>query len=73
MVPDIGDAEKIELIGWSMDAGAHVSVGDELCELVTDKASFPLEAPCSGTLLSIEKEAGQSVHVGEVLAHLKPD
>ncbi|MBW7859109.1 MAG: hypothetical protein H3C43_12645, partial [Leptonema sp. (in: Bacteria)] len=42
LVPDIGDAEKIELVGWNIEIGAIVSKDQELCELVTDKAAFPL-------------------------------
>lgn len=70
-VPDIGDADKIELVSWNVEAGAQVNAGDELCELVTDKAAFPLEAPRSGTVTSILMEAGSTVKVGDTLAKLE--
>ena len=70
-VPDIGDADTIELVSWNVEAGARVQKGDELCELVTDKAAFPLEAPHTGKLTKILKPAGNTVEVGETLAHLE--
>lgn len=70
-VPDIGDAEKIELAGWKVKAGDTVSRDQELCELVTEKAAFPLESPQAGRILSIEKSAGEFVKVGETLAFLE--
>ena len=71
-VPDIGDAEKIELVAWYAAAGDPVAENQELCELVTDKAAFPLESPRSGRLGEILKPAGSQVKVGETLALLTP-
>lgn len=70
-VPDIGDAEKIELVGWKVKAGDTVAKDQELCELVTEKAAFPLECPGEGTIVSIEKNAGEFVRVGDTLAFLE--
>lgn len=71
MVPDIGDAEKIEVVSWNVEEGQAVSENQELCELVTDKAAFPLECPEAGKLKSIVKKAGESVKVGDTLAILE--
>ncbi|MCR9142775.1 MAG: lipoyl domain-containing protein [bacterium] len=71
-VPDIGDAEKIELVAWYVAAGDTVSENQELCELVTDKAAFPLESPRSGRLGELLKPAGAQVTVGETLVTLIP-
>ncbi len=70
-VPDIGDAEKIELVNWTIEAGAAVEADQELCELVTDKAAFPLECPHTGVIIEIKKQAGDLVKVGETLAILE--
>lgn len=70
MVPDIGDSDKIDLVQWNVQVGDSVVEGQELCDLVTDKASFPLECPKNGTILRIEKPAGSHVRVGETLAIL---
>ena len=71
MVPDIGDAEKIEIVSWNVEQGASVSENQELCELVTDKAAFPLECPENGTLKDILKKAGETVKIGDTLAILE--
>ncbi len=73
IVPDIGDAGRIELIGWSVTSGDLVRAGEEICELVTDKAAFPLEAPCNGRILAICKNSGSLVRVGEELATLEKE
>ena len=70
-VPDIGDTDKIELVSWNISAGQSVKEGQELCELVTDKAAFPLESPFSGTIVRILKKEGDPVHVGDTLAVLQ--
>lgn len=71
MVPDIGDAERIELVGWNVGAGDVVQIDQELCELVTDKASFPLESPYAGRIVEIRVQRGSTVRVGDVLAILE--
>ncbi len=71
-VPDIGDAERIELVGWNVRAGDRVEEGQELCELVTDKAAFPLESPRAGVIVELKGAAGDAVHVGDTLAILSP-
>ncbi len=70
-MPDIGDAERIELISWHVAPGEQVTEGQELCELVTDKAAFPLEAPCAGTVLELKRNSGDLVKVGETLLVLR--
>lgn len=68
IVPDIGDAEKIELVQWNISENDSVEVDQELCELVTSKATFPLESPFKGKIIKILKEAGANVKVGDELA-----
>ena len=72
-VPDIGDADKIELVVWNVREGDVVSKDQELCELVTDKAAFPLESPFNGKIVKLLKEAGELVKVDETLALLERD
>ena len=66
-VPNVGEASAIELVSWYVSPGQAVSKGQELCELVTDKAAFPLEAPSDGTVLRVLKATGTQVEVGESL------
>lgn len=70
-VPDVGDAESIELVVWNLNPGDPVEEGDELCELVTDKAAFPLESPSAGVLKEILVSEGSQVEIGQLLAILQ--
>ncbi|TGK56664.1 hypothetical protein EHQ27_10740 [Leptospira wolffii] len=67
ITPDLGDTDKIELVRWNVRLGEKIQEGQEVCELVTDKASFPMESPINGTLSRIDKEKGSVVKKGEVL------
>jgi pyruvate/2-oxoglutarate dehydrogenase complex dihydrolipoamide acyltransferase (E2) component len=68
LVPDIGEADKIELVQWYIKEGDMVNEGAELCELVTSKATFPLESPFTGKVIKILKKDGSIVKIGEELA-----
>ncbi len=68
LVPDIGDAEKIELVQWNIKEGDLVEENQELCELITSKATFPLESPLKGRIIKILKPSGSFVKIGEELA-----
>lgn len=69
-VPDIGDAKSIELVAWKVKEGESIKKDQEVCELVTEKAAFPLESPADGVIHKLQKTAGQSVQIGETLAYL---
>ncbi len=70
-VPDVGDADQIELVEWHKQAGDNFEQGDELCDLVTDKAAFSLEAPQKGRLVEILIGNKQSVKVGQKVARVE--
>ncbi|MCB1172610.1 MAG: lipoyl domain-containing protein [Leptospiraceae bacterium] len=70
-VPDIGNASQIELLEWLVEPGERVTQGQELCELVTEKATFPLEAPLAGTVRQCLAAAGSLVKVGDALLVLE--
>lgn len=69
--PDLGDTEKIELIRWSVNVGDSIEIGDEVIELVTDKAAFPVESPHKGILKEIRMQAGSVVEKGQILGVLE--
>jgi len=70
-VPDFGETEKIELISWFIKEGDSFIEGDELCELVTDKAAFSIEAPSAGKLSKIIIKSNAIVKIGELVALLE--
>ncbi|WP_010578967.1 lipoyl domain-containing protein [Leptospira alexanderi] len=71
LTPDLGDTDKIELVHWNVKLGDSVEPGQEILELVTDKACFPMESPVKGRLTQIIKEKGSIVHKAEVLGILE--
>lgn len=64
-IPDIGDADTIELVKWHKKPGDKFQENDELCDLVTDKAAFSLEAPGPGEILEIYIKENSQVTVGQ--------
>lgn len=72
-IPDIGDADEIELLKWNYQAGQTFSEGDELCDLITDKAAFSLEAPQKGKIIKIIVPERSKVKVGDVVAIAEVD
>jgi len=50
-IPKLGQTvEEVTLLRWLVEDGAQVKQGQEIMEVETDKAVFPVEAPASGTL-----------------------
>ena len=60
------------ITAWHVSPNDAVKKGDDLAEVVTDKASFDVPSPCDGVLVSIVKESGSSVKIGEVIAEILP-
>lgn len=70
-IPDIGGNDGIEVVKWNKKAGEEFSAGEELCELVTDKAAFALEAPQAGRLLEICVAEKSHPKIGELAARIE--
>ncbi|XDD48746.1 lipoyl domain-containing protein [Leptospira sp. WS92.C1] len=71
ITPDLGDTDRIELVHWNLKLGDLVLPGQEVLELVTDKACFPIESPVQGKLTQIIKEKGSVVQKGDILGILE--
>src|SRR5690625_5525268 len=52
-VPDIGDAEGVEVVEVSVAVGDEIAEGDTLIVLETDKASMEIPAPFGGTITNV--------------------
>jgi pyruvate dehydrogenase E2 component (dihydrolipoamide acetyltransferase) len=83
VIPREGQEMESALIAeWFVKVGDTVSFGDELCEVESEKASFPIESPVAGTVLAVFYEKGDDAPVLETIAvigkpgedyeHLKP-
>lgn len=71
ITPDLGDADKIELVKWYVEPGQIVEEGQELLELVTDKAAFPMESPSNGKITEILRQSGELVKKNEILGKME--
>lgn len=68
-LPELGEGiEKATVSYWYYKTGERVKEKDDLVELATDKATFNLPSPCSGTISEIFFNEGDTAGVGEVLA-----
>lgn len=69
VLPELGEGiDKATVSYWYFQEGQKVNEKDDLVELTTDKATFNLPSPCTGTLLEIFFREGDTVNVGEALA-----
>jgi pyruvate dehydrogenase E2 component (dihydrolipoamide acetyltransferase) len=68
VLPELGEGiDKATVSYWYFQEGEKVNEKDDLVELTTDKATFNLPSPCTGTLSEIFFREGDTVHVGETL------
>jgi pyruvate dehydrogenase E2 component (dihydrolipoamide acetyltransferase) len=61
-----------KITGWVIAEGDHVSVGDELADIETDKIAGTLEAADAGTVRRIVASVGEDVPVSGTIALLAP-
>jgi pyruvate dehydrogenase E2 component (dihydrolipoamide acetyltransferase) len=67
-IPDIGDAEDVEVIEILVKAGADVAVDEPLIVIESDKASMEVPATAAGKLKKIAVSIGDKVREGQVIA-----
>lgn len=60
--------DKATVSFWHFERGEDVAEGDDLVEMMTDKATFNVPSPVSGKLVNIMAEEGQTVNVGDIIA-----
>ena len=73
-LPELGEeVEKATVSFWHHEKGERVEKEDDLVEMVTDKATFNVPSPISGTLSQIKVGEGDTVKVGEVIAIIEED
>src|SRR5580693_9826442 len=62
--------ETGKLLAWRKKEGEHVSKGEPLLEIETDKAVVEIEAPGDGILAGVSADVGAVIPVGETIAWL---
>ncbi len=72
ILPELGEGiDKATVALWHVKPGQTVQAGQEIVEVVTDKATFNIEAPAAGCLKSISIAEGQETKVGSVLGTIE--
>jgi pyruvate/2-oxoglutarate dehydrogenase complex dihydrolipoamide acyltransferase (E2) component len=69
-LPDLGEdaGDKAEVSFWYVEEGEQIEEGQDMVDMITDKAAFTVPAPVSGLLKEIRAQEGETVQVGEVMA-----
>lgn len=72
-LPPLGDdaPDEAEVSFWYVEEGETIEKGQDMVEMVTDKAAFTVPAPAGGTLTEIKAHEGDKVQVDEVMAVLE--
>ena len=69
-LPPLGEdaPEEAEVSFWYVSEGEDLEEGQDMVEMVTDKAAFTVPAPAGGTMKSILAKEGEKVKVGQTMA-----
>jgi 2-oxoisovalerate dehydrogenase E2 component (dihydrolipoyl transacylase) len=71
-VPDIGEGVvEAELVGWHVQVGDAVREDQVLAEVMTDKATVEIPAPCAGRVTALGGDVGAKLVVGGELLRLE--
>jgi pyruvate dehydrogenase E2 component (dihydrolipoamide acetyltransferase)/2-oxoisovalerate dehydrogenase E2 component (dihydrolipoyl transacylase) len=67
-LPEIGEGVyEAELVRWLVQPGDAVKRGQNLVEVMTDKATMEVPSPFAGTITTLKGEPGKPIKVGQVL------
>lgn len=71
-LPELGDGiSKAVVAVWHFQVGDQIKAGDDVVEVVTDKAVFNVSADRSGKLEQILVNQGQEAAIGQALAVIR--
>ncbi len=72
VLPHLGEGVvSATLVCWHAKTGDAIQAGQDICEVVTDKATFNIEAPSQGVLTHIHVDEGKDAKIGAVLGVIK--
>jgi 2-oxoisovalerate dehydrogenase E2 component (dihydrolipoyl transacylase) len=72
-LPELGEGVyEAELVAWLVKPGDTVKRGQNLMEVLTDKASMEVPAPFGGTIIGLRAEPGQQIKVGDIVLTYSP-
>ncbi len=71
VMPAMGESvTEGTILEWAKEPGESVAEDETIVEISTDKVDAEVPAPASGTIEEILAQAGDTVHVGQVLARM---
>ena len=70
-VPDLGGADKVELIELLVGVGERISEGDGIVVMESDKASMELPSPVTGVITALHVKEGDSLAEGDLVAEVE--
>jgi pyruvate dehydrogenase E2 component (dihydrolipoamide acetyltransferase)/2-oxoisovalerate dehydrogenase E2 component (dihydrolipoyl transacylase) len=72
-LPELGEGVyEAELVAWLVKVGDTVKRGQNLMEVLTDKATMEVPAPFAGTITALNAQPGQQVKVGDAVLTYTP-
>ena len=67
-LPDIGEGiTEGEIVEWFVAVGDRVREDDPMVEVMTDKATVTIGAPCEGEVAALHFDVGATAKVGEII------
>ena len=74
-LPELGeDVEGPAKVSfWYVDKSENTNEGDDLIEMVTDKATFNVPSPVSGALVEVNVGEGDEVNVGDLMGVIETE
>ena len=70
LVPDVGEAEDVEVIEVLVSVGDSINADDSVVVLESDKASMEIPSPMAGVVKSIAVKEGDTVDEGSLILEL---
>ena len=73
-LPDVGEGvAEAELVSWLVDVGDEVTPETAVAEVLTDKSTFEVSSPVSGTVVRMHYHtAGGVIEPGRPIAEILP-
>ena len=73
-IPEVGESiTEVQIAEWLKSEGDTVKKDESVAVIDSEKTTFELPSPESGTLAKILQQAGDTVNVGTVIAHIERD
>jgi len=67
-LPELGEGVyEAELVSWIVKTGESVKRGQNLMEVLTDKASMEVPSPFAGVISALQAQPGQKIKVGDIV------